>query len=125
MQANRQRYMIALSLGLRLALAIVNGAAQHHPESPPTVASVPPSTPAGSGGSARATTDRGPESPLSGQVVKAPPLTLFRRDAQALDRRYLTRIARVLGPLTLYIVRCSCVVIGFPAVMQLLKAGLW
>ena len=124
MQANHQRYMIALSLGLRLVLAAVNGAAQHHPESPPTVASVPPTAPAGSGGSARATTDRGPESPLSGQVVKAPPLTLHRREAQALDRRYLTRIARMLGPLTLYLVRCSCLVIGFPAVMQLLKSGL-
>jgi hypothetical protein len=124
MQANRQRYMIALSLGLRLALAAVNGAAQHHPEAPPAVASVPPSTPAGSGASARATTDRGPESPLSGQLIKAPPLTLYRRQAQPLERRNVTRIARMLGPLTLHIVRCTCIVIGFPTVMQLLKSGL-
>jgi len=124
MKANRQRYMIALSLGIRLALAAVNGAAHHFPEAPPAVSSVPPSAPAGSGGSARAATDRGPESPLSGQVVKAPPVTLYRREAQVLDRPNLTRMARMLRPLTLCIVPCSFVVVAFPIVIQLLRSGL-
>jgi hypothetical protein len=124
MKTNRQRYMIALTLGARLALAAINGAAQHHLESPPAVASVPPSAPVGSGATARAATDRGPESPLSGQVIKAPPLTLYRREARVLDRSRVGRLAGMLGTLTLHVVRCTFIVIGFPAVMQLLKSGL-
>jgi len=124
MKANRQRYMIALSLGVRLMLAAANSAAHHLPESPPAISSVPPSAPAGSGGSARAATDRGPESPPSGQVVKAPPLTPYRRDAQGLDRPKVTRMARMLGSLTLCIVPCSFVMLGFPIVIQLLRSGL-
>jgi hypothetical protein len=80
MNSNLQRYLTALSLGARLALAAANGAAQHHLESPPAIASLPPASPARSAGTARATTDRGPESTLSGRVVRTLPLTRFRRE---------------------------------------------
>jgi len=69
MKANLQRYMMAVSLGLRFALALANGAAQHYPESPPAVSPAPPTAPSGAGATARATTDRGPESGSSGQVL--------------------------------------------------------
>jgi pilus assembly protein CpaC len=92
-KANLQRYMFALSLGVRLVLAAANAAAQHYPESPPVVSSVPPSPPGGSAGTSRAATDRGSESGLSGQVVKRPPLTLYRGEVQVLDLPDVTRIA--------------------------------
>ena len=84
MKANVQRYLIALSLGVRCALAAVNGAAQPYPESAPAVSSLPPS-PGGLGGSARAMLASLDAGAVSGQVAKGPPLTLYHGEVQVLD----------------------------------------
>jgi len=92
MKANLQRYMIALSLGVRFALAAVNGAAQPYPESPPAVSAVPPSQ-GSSSPAARATTNGSSETGWSGQTVKGPPLTLYHGEVQVLDLPNVSRIA--------------------------------
>jgi len=94
MQANLQRYLIALSFGLRFALAVANGAAQHYPESLPAVSPVPPTAPAGSGGTARAATDRSPGRGVSGRVFEAPPLTLYHLGSALAPTRGGLPIAR-------------------------------
>jgi hypothetical protein len=67
MNANLQRYMMVLSLGVRLALATANAAAQHLPESQPAVSAVPP-PPAGSSG-ARSISAGSDEATRAGQVI--------------------------------------------------------
>ncbi|HUI60951.1 MAG TPA: pilus assembly protein N-terminal domain-containing protein, partial [Steroidobacteraceae bacterium] len=92
MKANVQRYLIALSLGVRFALTVTNAAAQPSPESAPMVAPVPPA-PASSGGSARSMSESADDSARSGQLMKGPALTLFHGEVQVLDLPNVTRIA--------------------------------
>jgi pilus assembly protein CpaC len=92
MNANLQRYMMVLSLGVRFALAAANSAAQPYPESAPAV-SAPPPPAAIRASSARSKSASADEATRSGQVINAPPLTLYHGEVQVLDLPDVTRIA--------------------------------
>lgn len=72
MKANQQRYLMALSLGVRFALAACNAAAQPHPDAAPALSSLPAS-PASSASSsvpsARSTSAGADEGAHSGQPI--------------------------------------------------------
>ena len=92
MTAKLQRYLIALSLGVRFALTAANAAAQPSPESQPAESALPPVAISSSAGvrSGRADFEQGGR---SGQVVNGPPLTLYHGEVQVLDLPNVTRIA--------------------------------
>jgi hypothetical protein len=75
-----KRYLLAVSLGVRFALAAANGAAELYPEAPPAV-SPPPAPPATrSAPSARATSAGAVEGARSGQVINESALTRYQGD---------------------------------------------
>lgn len=92
MRANLKRYLIPLSLAVRVALAAANSAAQTYPESAPAVAAEPPSVPSPAP-RMRSTPSDGDGSRPSRNVVKGPPLTLYHGQVQVLDLPNVTRIA--------------------------------
>jgi len=92
MNAKVQRYMIALTFGVRFALSACNVAAQPEPESQTSV-SAPPSAPAGSSSGTRSGGAASEEGGRSGQVINGPALTLYHGEVQVLDLPNVTRIA--------------------------------
>jgi hypothetical protein len=78
MTTTLKRYLLAVSLGVRFALAGANGAAEPYPEAPPAVS--PPPTPptTRSAPGARSTSASAHEGARSGQVINECPLTLYQ-----------------------------------------------
>jgi hypothetical protein len=78
MTTTLKRYLLAVSLGVRFALAAANSGAGPYPEAPPAV-SPPPTPPASRSAPNRRSTSAGAdEGARSGQVINESPLTLYQ-----------------------------------------------
>jgi len=93
MKSNLQRYVMALSLGVRFALAACNSAAQPYPNSTPAVLPPPPPPAIRSASSARSAAAGADEGARAAQVTSGSPLTLYQGEVQVLDLSDVTRIA--------------------------------
>jgi hypothetical protein len=78
MTTTLERYLLAMSLGVRFALAAANGAAGLCPEAPPAVSAPPTPPTTRSAPSARSTSAGAHEGARSGQVINECPLTLYQ-----------------------------------------------
>jgi hypothetical protein len=78
MTTTLKRYVLAVSLAVRFALAAANGAAEPYPEAPPAVSAPPPPPATRSAPNARSTSAGADAGARSGQVINESPLTLYQ-----------------------------------------------
>jgi hypothetical protein len=72
-----KRYLFAVTLGVRFALAAANSAAQPYPESGPAVSPPPPPAATRSAPSARSTSPAADAGARSGQLIEELPLSRY------------------------------------------------